>query len=126
MKLEKRDLDEEKKGYLLLWVGVLMAPIVWLTQFEIRYSLVQWACARQNRLVLHLLSAVVLILIASGGFLSWRNWVREGKRSPTDEISGPQERNLFLALLGALVSAMFALVLTAQFIAEILIDPCWQ
>jgi len=115
---------DEQKGYLLLWVGVLMSPIVWLIQFQLRYSLVEWVCGQQNRLVLHIISLLFLAIIAGGGILSWRTWVAEGKAFPTDETSGPHERNLFLSLLGVLMSSMFALVTIAQAIAEFMVDPC--
>src|SRR6059058_47189 len=114
----------ERKGYLLLWAGVLLAPIVWLVQFQIRYSLVEWVCAHHSRLVLYLVSAVFFLLIAGSGVLSWQNWVREGGGTPSDEGSVPRERNRFLALLGLATSSLFMLVLLAQTIAAIMVDPC--
>jgi hypothetical protein len=117
---------DERTGYRLLWLGVLLAPIVWLIQFQLRYSLVEPLCHRGIRFPLYIISAVFFILIIMGGLLSWRNWVLAGKRLPSDKQSDPRERNLFLALLGILTSALFALLLIAQTIASIMIDPCWH
>jgi hypothetical protein len=124
MENERKQSNHERAGFLLLWAGVLMAPIAWLIQFEARYALVQWVCARHNRLPLHLLSGFFFLIMMAGGIFCWRFWRREGKTAPQEEGSIPHERNVFLSLLGMLSSSLFALVLIAQTIAQIMVDPC--
>jgi len=119
-----KDPHDERSGVLLLWVGVLMAPIVWLVQFEVRYALVEWICARQSRIVLHLLSVFFFLTMVAGGMFCWRCWSRERKIAPPEEESSPRHRNVFLSLLGMLSSSLFALVLIAQAIAEVMVEPC--
>jgi hypothetical protein len=126
MDATKLEPVDERQGYLLLWVGVLLAPIAWLIQFEIRYSLVAAVCENNTRIPLYIISGVFFAIMALGGVLSWRNWVREGKASPTDKRGDPHERNLFLSLLGILTSGLFALILVAQTIASVMVNPCWK
>jgi hypothetical protein len=124
MEHERKQSNNERAGILLLWAGVLMAPIAWLIQFEARYALVQSVCARQSRLALHLLSGLFFVIMMAGGIFCWRFWSREGKTAPQEEGSIPHERNVFLSLLGMLSSSLFAVVLIAQTIAQVMVDPC--
>src|SRR3954468_4844323 len=126
MNAEKIKPVDERTGYALLWLGVLWAPALWLIQFELRYSLVEPLCNRGMRFPLYIVSVVFFIFIALSGLWSWREWARAGKRLPSDEQSGSRERNLFLALLGLLTSALFILLLIAQTIASVMVDPCWR
>jgi hypothetical protein len=116
---------DERNGYNVMWLGVLMPPIAWLIQFQLRYSLVLWICHQQSRLALHLVSVVFFLIIASGGLVSWRTWVREGEQMPTDDgMAMAHERNVFLALMGILSSSLFALALIAQTVGEFMVNPC--
>src|SRR6185437_2676076 len=47
---------------IALWVGVLGAPVLWLTQFEAGYALAPWACKNKGQLLLHLISALCIVL----------------------------------------------------------------
>jgi hypothetical protein len=126
MKQKENTQGKINTGSWLLWGAVLLAPITWLLQFQIRYSLVDWVCASHKTFVLHLVSLICLAIIIGGGVLSWTSWVRAGKKWPSDSAGGPEMRNLFLAMLGLLSSSMFALVTIAQAIPAFIINPCQQ
>jgi hypothetical protein len=130
MALNRRnEMEREKtipveKGCVLLWTGILGGPIAWLIQFQLRYSLVPWACANHKRFVLHLVTVAFVLLILAGAYFSWRIWDQNGKTWPNDKQEGVKMRNLFLAGLGMLSSALFALLTLVQGIPPFFIDPC--
>src|SRR3954468_19107496 len=47
-----------------LWIGMLGGPVLWLLQFQARYSLVEWVCHSHKGFVLLLISGVSLLLLA--------------------------------------------------------------
>jgi hypothetical protein len=109
---------------LLLWVGVLAGPSLWLLQMEAVYALSMRACLGGGRIVLHLLELACLLLVAGSGWLSWRVWRSAGEGWPSGEDEGAAARARFLCVVGMMTAAMFSLVLIAQWIAIALLDPC--
>jgi len=112
-------------GQLLLWTGVLLAPIVWATQMEINYLLVPYACMSGHRVALYLVTLVALVVAATGGFVAWRNWQEAGGELP-DDAGDARTRSRFMGVLGLLTSAMFFLVILAQGIPDFILHPCQQ
>lgn len=115
----------QTSSQLLLWTGVLLAPIVWATQMEINYTLVPYACMTGHRVALYLVTLVALILAAMGGFISWRNWQEAGREWPSD-AGDARTRSRFMGVLGLLSSAIFFLVILAQGIPDFILHPCQQ
>src|SRR5256885_10064214 len=56
---------------LALWVGILGPPVLWLTQFEIIYSLVLPVCVTHSRIVLLLISLAFVAAIVACGPIGW-------------------------------------------------------
>ena len=60
-----------------LWLGILGPPVLWLTQFEIIYSLVLPVCVAHNRIVLAVISLLSeqrsLAAVSSAGTAA-RQW----------------------------------------------------
>ncbi|HEV7859215.1 MAG TPA: hypothetical protein VGO91_11405 [Pyrinomonadaceae bacterium] len=111
-------------GLLALWVGLLCGPLAWLLQLQVGYTLVPWACAHDvNAISLHLVTVVALLLTSLGGFISWRNWQRTGKKERDDEGEAVS-RSRFMALLGLFTSAMFFLTILVQGIPSFILHPC--
>jgi len=128
---EARDMEadqaQQKKvatGCKLLWLGVLGAPIAWLIQFQLRYSLVQWACLQQSALALHIVSSIFLAGTIAATAWSWRMWQRLGKTWPSDSEDTPHMRNLFLSVLAIETNVLFSLLIFAQAIAAFFVSPC--
>jgi len=115
---------EEVKLDLMLWTGVLAGPIGWLLQFQARYSLVDWACSAGKTYVLHVISLGFLAIALGSGFLSLRLWRSVGCKWPSDSQDGRAARVTFLSSLGVLTSGMFSLVIVAQALPALWIDPC--
>jgi hypothetical protein len=107
----------------MLWTGLLLAPVAFLANLEIGYALVPAACTARSTLPLHLVNAASLALALVGGLIAWRSWNTVGRVWPNGE-AGPIGRSRFLAALGVLLAAQFALVILAQWLAVFLLDPC--
>jgi hypothetical protein len=106
-----------------LWTGLLLAPVAFLLNLEIAYALVPTACSSGNQLLTHLVHLVCLLLALFGGITAWRCWRATGETWPGTE-GGPVSRSRFMAGLGWLISAQFALVIVAQWIPEFVLNPC--
>ena len=96
------------------WIGVLGPPIIWLFQFEINYALVPFACANALRWPIYMVTLIALALAAGCGLMSWR----------TRAANDAPEYIRFMGLGGAVLATGFSLVIIAQGIAGIVLEPC--
>lgn len=108
---------------LALWTGVLAGPIVWLMSFEANFALAPWACIFQAKLALYIVSAIAFALAVASGLLAWSQWNEVGREWP-DAGGSVISRARIMAAGGVLLSAMFAIVIVAQAIPEIILAPC--
>ena len=106
-----------------LWAGVLAGPLAALTQLQVNYALVLWACAAGREWALHVVSLLALLVTVAGGLLSWRNW-RHAGGGWEDGGAGVVPRSRFMAVVGILISGLTALIVVAQWIAIFVYDPC--
>ena len=113
----------EGRRIAALFTGLLLAPVAFLANLELAYALVHSACRLGNRLPLHAVHAASLALALVGCLTAWRTWRAAGIEWPAD-VAGPPARTRFLAGLGVATSALFALVLVAQWIPSFVLSPC--
>jgi hypothetical protein len=106
-----------------LWAGVLVGPLAMLTQLQANYSLVLWACKTGGTWSLHLVSLLALAATAAAGLVAWRDFRAAGAEWD-DDGAGVMPRSRFMAAVGVMTSALFALVILAQWAAVFLYDPC--
>jgi hypothetical protein len=106
-----------------LWAGVLAGPLATLTQLQVNYALVLWACGAGREWALHLVALLALLVTVAAGLLSLRNWRRAGS-SWDDEGAGVMPRSRFMAAVGILISALTVLVVVAQWIPIFVYGPC--
>jgi hypothetical protein len=106
-----------------LWVGVLLAPVAFLLNLEVAYALVPTACSSGNELPVHLTHLACLLLTLYGLVTAWRSWKLVGTTWPGG-AGDPLARSRFMAGTGLLVSAMFVVVIVAQWIPSFILDPC--
>ena len=104
-----------------LWAGVLVGPIAALTQQEVNYALVLWACANEQTWPLHLISVVALLLTIVAGLFAYRYWQRV---SADEDTGGPVGRTRLMAGVGILISLLSLLVIIAQWLSIVLHRPC--
>jgi hypothetical protein len=113
----------EPRGVLGLWYGLLGGPVAWLLGLQADYSLVRLACAKGTMLPLHLVSLATLLIALGAAAVAWRDWQRAGPEWP-GEGGGVLDRSRFMAAIGLGAGALFSLVILAQWLAKLFLDPC--
>lgn len=118
---DSRDLER----VALLWLGLLGPPLVFLTNLELGYALVNLVCgeSRLPHAVLHVVHLALLAVVIGLGVLSWRNWQRVGGHPSADDPT-PDDRSRLIAMLGVLSAAFFGLIMLAQLIPVSLLNAC--
>jgi hypothetical protein len=107
----------------VLWAGLLLGPLVWLTSFLINYVLAPWACDWRWKPALYGVSLVALTITASTGWMAWQQWTALGRRMD-DDRAGEAPRARKMAAGGVMLSALSFLVVLAQSLAEVILGAC--
>jgi len=110
-------------GLLALWAGVLVAPLAFLSNLQVNYTLAQKLCPGGHTSVLHLMTIIFLLIAAAGGLVAWRNRGRAGHHLP-DESEDTRARDRFLGSIGVMISALSFLIIVAQWIPQFIFNPC--
>lgn len=113
----------EPRGIALLWVGVLAGPLAWFLHQQVSYVLATLTCSDAATLVLHVMTAVALLIALAGVGIAWMNWRRTGGEWSA-RGGGTVARSRFMALAGFLLSALFFLVIVAQGLPNFFMSPC--
>ncbi|HEX2779573.1 MAG TPA: hypothetical protein VHM30_08750 [Gemmatimonadaceae bacterium] len=108
----------------LQWYGVLIPPLAMLTNLSLGFALVPWSCSANNRALLHVEIALLVLISVSGGLVAHREWRRHGGGGEVDDAGGPAARSRFLGVLGMASSALFTLILLGQWLANAFLTPC--
>lgn len=104
------------------WLALLLAPSLVLAALGINYALVTPVCERLMDLAwLHAVFAASLLLCVLFAGLAWRNWSKAVRYA---ELNRKRERKSLVALLGALLASLSALVLVAQWLPLWVLSPC--
>lgn len=106
------------------WLGVLVPPIAMLTNVSVGYAFVPWSCTANSRTVLHIEIAALALISVAAGFVAHREWKHYGGGGQSDDTAGPGPRARFMGLLGIGSSALFTLILLAQWFANVFLTPC--
>jgi uncharacterized membrane protein YidH (DUF202 family) len=123
MTVDSRTDIPDARHIRALWVGLLLAPVAFLLNLEVAYALVPTACSSRNELPVHLTHLACLLLTLYGLLTAWRSWKLTGATWPGEQ-GDPLARSRFMAGTGMLVSAMFVLVIVAQWIPSLVLNPC--
>jgi hypothetical protein len=108
-----------------LWTSMLLGPIAWFLNFQIIYGFAAIAC-KTGKLRMFVSCGITLAIVLGGVILSiWLVMVSR-KRQPDELTDQLQNRAHFMAVVGLLANLMFMLVIIAQTIASMMIDPCWD
>lgn len=120
---DERGWFSSPAGIGVLWTGILAGPIAWALDLTISYALVQWTCGHRRMIVLHLITATALLMIAGGAAMS-RRALTHGEGDATGDGPRPMDRGRFMAVLGLLTCALFALAVIGNQIPRLLLDAC--
>jgi len=102
------------------WASIIGSPTLFLLNLSLAYALVPVACQSQHSAALHIANGISLSLILMAIVLGWRA-VRRADTAPAEAVEG-QPR--FLAQLGIAISAICALAITLQWVAQGFLAPC--
>jgi uncharacterized oligopeptide transporter (OPT) family protein len=106
----------------LEWLGILIGPVAWLTQFLLKYVVVRWECIHQSKLAVNVIPIVFLVLVLGGGAISLFYARKTGKSfAESEKISA---RPHFMAMVGVFSSALFAVGIVMQAIPSFILNPC--
>ena len=120
---EGNEESTRRGSSLWLWAGVLIAPLAFLLNLQVNYTLTQKLCPGRRPLILHVLTLCFLLLASGGGLIAWRNWARAG-REWANESEDNTVRNRFLAIIGLMISLLCVLIIVALWIPQFIFDPC--
>jgi hypothetical protein len=126
MRVEHQDPADyfmHPKGIAALWAGLLLAPLAWTLHLGIGSALVDWICESGRGMIYHLLTLATLLIAAGGFYLAWHSWRIAGPQWP-DSGGDPVSRSRFMALSGLMLSGFFTLVIIAQWLPALFLDPC--
>ena len=101
---------------IALWTGILAGPIAWGLDLELRYMLVDYACAKQAHWLLPLIGVVLFLVAIFGATQARRGW------NP-DESTQPN-RVRFMSVAGLTLSIFSAIAILASEIPNIFLRAC--
>jgi hypothetical protein len=105
-----------------LWFALTGPAVAFLVNLNASYFLANWACETRHLAVLHWLSAGTLALGIAGGVAAWIPFARARRKSPGDSDS--QTNSRFLEVIAMMASGLFSLVILAQWLGLLMLDPC--
>lgn len=104
-----------------IWVALIVAPVLALTDQIIAFALVHWACANQNTWIVHLSHAAFLLILAVLAVSAWLRW-RETAMSASAAQAPVQFH--FLAGIATTITVLSAVAITAMWIPTWMISSC--
>jgi hypothetical protein len=125
MTQQTSDLPTSLRRDFALWTSMLLGPIAWFLNFQIIYGFAAVAC-KTGKHRMFISCGITLAIVFVGVVLSVRLLMvsREKELDPLEDRL--PNRPHFMAAVGLLSNLMFMLVIIAQIIASIMVDPCWD
>lgn len=104
--------DRADRSPLRLWIGVLLPPIGWMSDFLVRYFVIRFANIHDRRWPMTLATAGGLVLLLAGAALCWRALRGANREAPAT-----------LARWGLGLAAFFLLLILAQAFPTLELGP---
>jgi hypothetical protein len=105
----------------LLWFAFLGPPLAWVAHIGARYPLVPTACALELPWVLHGITILTLSVTLGATLAAVSIW-RRARTSPTRSATVLRIR--YMAVVGAMLGVLFAVVIVAELVPALIQDPC--
>jgi hypothetical protein len=103
---------EIRTSSVVLWFALLVPPVAWAVDLQLRYALLQWACANHRGWLLTLFSAPLLVLAIACAVIGWRY--------ADDDLP----RVKFMALGAVALGFAFSLAIVAGTLPDFFLRPC--
>jgi hypothetical protein len=108
---------------MALWLGLIVAPLLFLVNMEVNFALVPWVCGSGEKWIIHLAHAAALALILMCGIPAYRVWQSEGREVKAEGPDIPS-RDRFLAVLSMAMSGYIGTALVAHWIPSFILGAC--
>jgi hypothetical protein len=112
-------------GLLSSSLGVVLGPVMALINQQLIYAAATYACGRNLQHTVHVIPALCLAVAIGAGITAYRDWKAVGS-GVEDEEATVASRTRFLSIIGAVISLFSSLVITAQWAAIFVFDPCMR
>lgn len=126
MTTDHHKLTPKPASLVALWFSALGGPLAWVLHNVGVYWVATVLCSVPNQVWLIHAATVILALIAlATALVGWRIRSRlKGDNGWPDEYRISKERALFMANYGMISGIFFAVVIVAEGIPGLLIQPC--
>ena len=104
-----------------IWMALIVAPLLALTDQTVAFALAHWACAHQSTWVVHLAHIFFLVIVAAAAAGAWLVWLETTIVAGTVEPTVPVH---FLAGVATMAAALSAVTIVAMWIPTWMISPC--
>jgi hypothetical protein len=123
---------DEARGSALLWFGLLGAPLAWITQLVVDYSLEEWfACSPgggEGEEILGMsvqtlaigISVVLLAIAVAAGLVALRCFAR--LKDASEEATASRAR--WMAVAGIMNSVLYVMIILASFAPPLILESC--
>jgi hypothetical protein len=102
---------------------LLGPPLAAFAQQQLSYAFVDMACVNRALVLVHLPALLSLALVAFAVVLARREWDRGGRQRSTANGAGTGFASFF-AVVGFMVSGLALMLILAQWIPTLFLDPC--
>src|SRR3954452_501942 len=103
---------EIRTSSVVLWFALLLPPAAWAADLQLRFALIQWACANGREWTLTLFSAPLLLLAIVCAVIGWRH------------ANDDHPRIKFMALSALALGFAFSLAIIAATLPDFFLRPC--
>jgi hypothetical protein len=109
-----------------LWTafyGFLATPLLSLIALQTKFTMVSWACGAGQHWTIHTVTAIFVLLTASGGLFAYRSWRAIG--SVRDLAGESSEQWIgFMLVVAIFMSILSTLLLLAMWLPDLLMGVC--
>jgi len=103
---------EIRRSSVTLWTAILALVAAWAMHLELRYALIEWACANGKAWLLTALSIPLLLVANIGAAIGWRY------------AQSDLPRIRFMALTAVALGLLFSLIILTGTLPDFFIGPC--
>jgi hypothetical protein len=106
------------------WMGLVLAPLLALSDQGVAYALAGWSCAHQQAVLPHVAHAAFLAAIVAMILLDWPA-ARAGLHGPREQAGFSTQRHGFVAVAAVALGALSAAIVVAMWIPQWVLSPCF-
>ena len=106
-----------------IWIALLVAPILVLTDQVVAFAVVGWACAQQRTIAVHAIHALFLIAVLASTLPALRQWRKAPAESGRDGHEAVSRRR-FMTGVAVGVGLLSVAIVAAMWMPTWVIAAC--